>query len=122
MNSSIGRRLDRLAVVYRRPLPPAEEAGPPFDATRLNGAERGELDALLALIEPAGRRGRPGFGALDDDELARLDQLNRKACGARQAEPYFAMPHRDPSIGACACLGCDRGPRPNAGDFVGGAP
>jgi len=113
------KRLARLEVVWRRRERPAEDAGSPFDATRLTFAEQIEMDGLLALIEPAGRRGRPDYGALADDQLERLDQLNRKACGVPQEPPSFAMEHRDPGIGPCACVACASYPRPNANDVRG---
>ena len=116
------KRLARLEVVWRRRERPAEDAGSPFDATRLTFAEQGEMDGLLALLEPAGRRGRPDYGALADAQVERLDQLNRKARGVPPEPVYFGMHHRDPGIGPCRCVACDRGPRPNAGDCVGGTP
>ena len=114
------KRLARLEVVWRRRERPAEDAGTPFDAGRLTMREQYELDGLLALIEPAGRRGRADFAALDDDALERLVDLDQKAHGIPPAPPYYGMTHRPAEIGACACLGCASYPRPNARDFVGG--
>jgi len=75
------QRLARLEVAWRRRERPAGDAGSPFDATRLAFAEQVELDGLLARIEPAGRVGRPDYGALDDAQLERLADLDRKARG-----------------------------------------
>lgn len=78
--SSLSTRLDRLRLAFaRRPAPPP--APPSFDPTRLTLREMAELDDLLARV---GRRpnGHADFGALSDDELARLDDLDGRCLGA----------------------------------------
>ena len=120
--TAIETRLVHLETVCQRPPPPAATADRDFDPARLAFAEQIEMDGLLALIEPAGRRGRPDYGALDDAQLERLADLDRKAHGIPPEPAYFGMAHRDPGIGPCRCVACDRGPRPNSRDFVGATP
>ena len=85
--SDHGRRLDRLEVIWGRPVEPT---GPPCDMSRLTPDELGELEeldaAMRAVDVPPGldRRSdvRVRLDALSDEELARLEWLQGKACSA----------------------------------------
>jgi len=114
MSGALDKRLARVALAYRRPVPPLPDD---FDPRRLDPREQVELDDLLRLIGPDDGRGRSDFGALDDDRLDRMGDLSKKACGIPPGLPHFGMDHRDPGIGPCLCVGCAPRPRPNGSDI-----
>jgi hypothetical protein len=58
---------------------------------------------------------RPDISALGDDDLERLDQLDRKGRGLPQDEPWAGMAHRGPEIGPCRCAGCAQTAVPGEG-------
>jgi hypothetical protein len=66
-----GRRLDRLALVWRRPEAPPAAGATAFDPARLTFREQFELDQLLAPLAPL-----PGEACdLDPLTLAQLERL-----------------------------------------------
>ena len=75
---SIVRRI----IVLEGRLPPPRPAGPPLDLGRLTEGERADLEALTARVRWDGPRlGLAAFDALNDDELARLEHVVKRAHG-----------------------------------------
>lgn len=72
MSGGIGKRLDRLDVLWRRTAPRRD--APAFDEARLSLSERDELDRLAGLARP-GPGDASGVKSLSDDELERLCEL-----------------------------------------------
>jgi len=78
MSATIARRLAALEGTRR----PARDPGPSPDLSRLTEAERADLDALAARVRWDGTLlGLAAFDALDDDELARLEHVVKRAHG-----------------------------------------
>jgi hypothetical protein len=79
--SAIGRRLDRLDVLWRRTAP--RQGAPDLDWARLSPSERDELDRLAGLARP-GPGDASGVKSLSDDELERLCELVERGSKARE--------------------------------------
>ena len=103
MMTTMGKRLDRLTLVYRRPEPPSGPSA--FDATRLSLAERVELDDVLRHVAPLPGKGWD-FDSLSVEQLERAVELTNKAEGLAPSAPFLYMKHRDPGIGPCLCMAC----------------